>query len=627
MSVPSLKAIAHVMGGQVSGSRACFPTPGHSKEDRGSWATIVHGAPDGVLIHSSNGGDPIAIKKILRDAGVLPPLGARSNEVPWRAPTRHAEVPKDHALYLKNGQQIVATFNYVDGAGTVLYRKHRVEPGEGGKPKTFKYDRPDSRDGWKNGAGELRVPYRLPDLLSAPKNMPVYMTEGEAKADKLANWGLLATSYKDWREQDFAEFIRGRRIYILPDNDDAGRSQRDDACAKMKRSGCELHVIDLPRLPDGGDILDWDGTADELQALVRQVATQDAIQTLDLTELAKRVPEGKEFAIFPLAPAGEVTLCTGKGSAGKSLLAQQLATSAAIGKTTLGCFNPSPMTAVYVTCEDDARELHWRQKHICETMDISLESLAGRLHLASLRGQLGNELATFGHDSTLKPTPTYERLQELLRNTGAEIAFLDNIAHLFAGNENDRHQVAAFINLLNRLAGDANIAIVLLGHPNKIGDNYSGSTAWINQVRSHVFIEHDVDTDMRTLTISKANYARNGEQVRFFWRNWSFVSEAEMRPEEIREMKESQRAAKDSQIFLECLRQIASEGRNVSEKACQSYAPHVFSKMPEAKSVSKDRLEKAMNLLFRQKRIERAELRKGPDRKPVFGLRETGADV
>lgn len=84
MSAPSLREIANALGGEVRGNRACFPTPGHSKRDRGSWASIEPGAPDGVLIHCSNGGDPLAIKDILRDAGILPPLGARNDNVPWQ---------------------------------------------------------------------------------------------------------------------------------------------------------------------------------------------------------------------------------------------------------------------------------------------------------------------------------------------------------------------------------------------------------------------------------------------------------------------------------------------------------------------------------------------------------------
>ncbi len=67
----SLHEIARALDGEVKGNPALFPTPGHSPKDRGSWATLAEGAPDGVLIHSSNGGDPLAIKGQLRAAGVL----------------------------------------------------------------------------------------------------------------------------------------------------------------------------------------------------------------------------------------------------------------------------------------------------------------------------------------------------------------------------------------------------------------------------------------------------------------------------------------------------------------------------------------------------------------------------
>jgi RecA-family ATPase len=62
--------------------------------------------------------------------------------------------------------------------------------------------------------------------------------------------------------------------------------------------------------------------------------------------------------------------------------------------------------------------------------------------------------------------------------------FLDNLSHLFTGNENDRGDVTRFLNLLNRLAGETGVAIVLLGHTPKAfnqgntrGNGHSGSTA------------------------------------------------------------------------------------------------------------------------------------------------------
>src|SRR5690606_35500148 len=120
--------------------------------------------------------------------------------------------------------------------------------------------------------------------------------------------------------------------------------------------------------------------------------------------------------------------------------------------------------------EDDFDRLHWIQAHMCEELGVSVASLGGKLFLSSVRGSLNNELATFEHDGRIRPTPAFARLKATLQATGADLLILDNKAHLFAGNENDRAQVTAFINLLYSL----NVPIILIGHRNKSGDTYSG---------------------------------------------------------------------------------------------------------------------------------------------------------
>src|SRR3546814_16033271 len=95
-------------------------------------------------------------------------------------------------------------------------------------------------------------------------------------------------------------------------------------------------------------------------------------------------------------------------------------------------------------------------------MDVPMASLAGRLHLISLRGALDNELGTFAADGTLSLAPAYHRLARTMEVTGSKLVFLDNVAHLFTGNENDRGQVTRFVNLLNRMAGNTGAAILLI---------------------------------------------------------------------------------------------------------------------------------------------------------------------
>lgn len=628
-----LRKVAAHYGGTGSGNQCNIPTPGHSKRDLGTSITIKASAPDGVLVKCHNGSDAdaLAVKDMLRRDGFLPERASHNDNRTWRAPVVAApRAAEQHAVRLAPEQRIVATYLFEDQDGRLLYRKHRIEPGEEGRNKTFRFDRPNDTGGWLPGAGDDPVPYRLPDLSAAPKDVPLFMAEGESKADKLASWGFLATSHKDWKGYHFSGYVHGRTVFILPDNDPTGGEQAARAKDAIETAGGTVHVIELPGLGHGEDIIDWTGTADNLRALADKALGTDALPlpTLDLAELAKTRAKPKLFAIERMAPLGEVTKFTGPGSAGKSLLGQQLATASAAATGQCLGLSVQPGPAIYLTCEDDAEQLHWRQERLCAALSVDMASLAGKLHLVSLRGELGNELATFGSDGRMTPSAAFHRLSAMLRETGAKLAFLDNVAHLFAGNENDRGEVTRFINLLNKLAGETGAAIVLLGHPNKNGDDWSGSTAWPNSVRSHAHIEHDVETDIRTLRLPKSNYGQKGNLVQFHWVDGAFVRDEDLPPDTRKELAETIMASADNRLFLACLAERNKQRRHVSEKpTAQNYAPKIFATMPESKGIGRKRLTDAMDRLFRIEQIERGFIyRDTAEGKDIHGLRETSGE-
>ena len=83
--------------------------------------------------------------------------------------------------------QIVATYDYLDAAGKLVYQVVRREP------KDFRQRRPDPQHPGKwiwNMDGVDRVPYRLPELLEAEVAAVV---EGEKDCDRLRTLGLTAT--------------------------------------------------------------------------------------------------------------------------------------------------------------------------------------------------------------------------------------------------------------------------------------------------------------------------------------------------------------------------------------------------------------------------------------------------
>lgn len=346
---------------------------------------------------------------------------------------------------------------------------------------------------------------------------------------------------------------------------------------------------------------------------------------LDLNALARLKPQPKAFTIPKIAPAGEVTLFTGAGAVGKSLLAQQLCTAMAMGRPTLGLqLTASP--AIYLTCEDDPDQLHWRQAHICKLLGVEMAHLAGALFLGSLRGQQDNALAHFAPDGRISPAPMFSRLSATLKSTGAKLLCLDNVAHLFTGNENDRGHVTQFVNLLNRMAGDAGAAILLLAHPNKAGDSYSGSTAWLNAVRSQVFMsrpeEEASDPDARTLTIGKPNYTRAGEAIHFRWHEWAFALDDDIPAGQRDQLEQTIRASSENAAFLRCLKAATAQHRNVSHTPGANYAPNVFARMPEGKGYTSKAFEAAFERLLHLGEIEiNAQLWQGNNRHWKRGIR------
>src|SRR5262245_66091517 len=71
-NLPSINRIAQIMGGDVAGAEALVPGPGHSAEDRSLAIKLDDAAPDGFVVHSFAGGDPIACRDHVRKKLGLP---------------------------------------------------------------------------------------------------------------------------------------------------------------------------------------------------------------------------------------------------------------------------------------------------------------------------------------------------------------------------------------------------------------------------------------------------------------------------------------------------------------------------------------------------------------------------
>jgi hypothetical protein len=152
-------------------------------------------------------------------------------------------------------REIAAIHPYRDASGRLLYEVLRFVP------KAFACRRPDAA-GWRwNLQGVERVLYRLPELTAAiARNAEVFLTEGEKDADALAALGLDATTHAGgagkWRPE-YSRALRHARVILLPDNDEPGGRHMEAVERSLRSQAASVGRLQLPGLPDKGDISDW----------------------------------------------------------------------------------------------------------------------------------------------------------------------------------------------------------------------------------------------------------------------------------------------------------------------------------------------------------------------------------
>lgn len=240
-----------------------------------------------------------------------------------------------------------------------------------------------------------------------------------------------------------------------------------------------------------------------------------------------------------LFPARNVVLLSGDGGVGKSLLALQLALSISTAMPWLG-IEVASGPVVYLSAEDDETEVANRVKEIASADNIDLHAAASlvMLYLAGEDATLGFEN---GRTGMVKGTDLYERLNATLDWYNPVLLILDNLADVYAGDENHRSSVKHFIGLLRKLAVRHDCVVMLLAHPSlsgiASGSGLSGSTAWNNSARSRLYLRRDTDgtgyeadKTVRVLETMKANYGPMGSTIDLRWENGRFVRRTRPQP-------------------------------------------------------------------------------------------------
>jgi len=275
------------------------------------------------------------------------------------------------------GRRIVATYDYRDESGKLLFQTVRYQP------KDFRQRRPDGKGGWIwNLEGVTLVPYRLPEWKDKPV---VYIVEGEKDADALWRLGLPATcnpmAAGKWRDQ-YNPWFKGKCVVNFPDNDPLGEAHMLDVARRLLPVAAAVKIVRLPGLPPKGDVSDWiaaGGTREKLGELVKAATVVTAADLAEqepggsgtdanssarasgfrLTKLGDLLQEPEErtpWLLEGILPAAGVSLLAAKPKTGKSTWARGLALAVARGEPFLGRVTTAG-SVLYLALEEKRNEV------------------------------------------------------------------------------------------------------------------------------------------------------------------------------------------------------------------------------------------------------------------------------
>ncbi len=417
-------------------------------------------------------------------------------------------------VHQTNGKRrLIASYDYRDERSKVLFRVRRYDP------KGFDQCRPTRGGKWiASVSGVRKVPYKLPELVKAGTDEPVFIVEGEKDVESLFTIGVLATCNAmgagKWTA-DHSNFLRGRRVIILPDNDEPGRKHAEQVARSLEGVASNVKVVLLPDLLDKGDVSDWlkaGGTKNALLRLVTKTKDWQPAATVEpesdavLVKMSTIKAERVSWLWLDRIPLGKLTIVCGDPGLGKSLVTIDIAARVSSGRPFPGCETVSVPASevVLLSAEDDPADT------IRPRLDAAGANVK-RIHLLKgVASQTPNCPATFNLENDLPSL-----VSALKQNPNVRLVVIDPVsAYLGKVNSHQNSDVRALLGPLADVAQRYRVAVVVVSHLNKgVGGKAmyraSGSLAFVAASRSAWLVTDDRDDSNRRLFLPlKNNLAR-----------------------------------------------------------------------------------------------------------------------
>ena len=339
--------------------------------------------------------------------------------------------------------------------------------------------------------GVPALPYLLPALLRDQQGT-IFIVEGEKCADELSRLGLLATTNSggagNWKPI-LNHHFQGRDVVIIPDNDAAGRTHAQKVAQNLFGVANSLKILELPGLPEKGDVFDWLANGNEPQDLIRladqaSIVDQPPIESVDESEDYYTFLTVEDLYCLPeprplvegLISENSFCVMYGAPGSGKSFCALDIGLSIASGMP-----------------------WHDKQTQQGSVLYIAGEGVGGlKRRVKAFHTHHG--LSSIGSFHVLQQAVNFrdeQSVKRLLRSIDREdgnfhAVFVDTVARALPGSdENSATDMGEFIDACDRIRHHTGAAVIGVHHSGKdISRGMRGSSALLGAVDTSIEVKN-----------------------------------------------------------------------------------------------------------------------------------------
>lgn len=415
-------------------------------------------------------GGILDFEKMMFPAGNLDSWWESINKICGLEPNRSGNKPQG---------KLVATYDYVDPSGKLLYQKLRYDP------KQFIQRAPKDNGGWTYTLNGIpRVLYQLPKVMTS---QVVLVAEGEKDADNLnaLDWDSLKNGLKPvvhpvatcnfdgagpgkWKDY-YSPFFAGKVAVIFPDNDEPGKIHAAEVAAAVAPFAHRIKIVQLPGLGEHGDVSDYlkDHTVADLMDAIRKTAPWSPPKPEEKPLKPFLVPPSEitkqtqtvEWIIPGVIHRGSKGLIVASPKAGKSMVAVDLAVALAAQQSWLGLAAPERQFRTAVISREDSPGL---TKH-----RVWQFALARNVSMAQLdhwiRFNTHEQRATF----SIQNEADCLEVIKWLKQEEIEFCIFDVLNVLHTADENSNTDMTAVMKRFDAIREATGVDLVVIHHDKK----------------------------------------------------------------------------------------------------------------------------------------------------------------